>query len=199
MDRSYRDSLICGASPLFMGVAIFLLWLVTRWNWLMLAGILNIYGGLVFFLSGAVCLVKFHLRSLITWDIPRRRLWVLTTFGAALLCSNFPVAFGIINAVVRITTRYAVVIQNTSTDPLDDVQVFGGGCKEDIGVIPPSVVVERYFWVEADGQLEFRATTAGVVHTKVIDDYVTHGMGGRATVVFNQDHTISSQVDRGSD
>ncbi|SIO67317.1 hypothetical protein SAMN05444166_8332 [Singulisphaera sp. GP187] len=43
MSPYYKISLICGATPLFVGIAIFLLWLITRWDWLMAAGLLTLY------------------------------------------------------------------------------------------------------------------------------------------------------------
>ena len=39
MNRAYWVALICGAIPLVAGVSIFLLWLMTRWDGLMAAGI----------------------------------------------------------------------------------------------------------------------------------------------------------------
>jgi hypothetical protein len=48
MKLFYGVALVCGAVPLIAGILIFLLWLITHWNWLMMAGIITLYGGLVF-------------------------------------------------------------------------------------------------------------------------------------------------------
>ena len=183
--------MICGATPLLGGVLIFLLWLVTRWDWLMMAGLFTVFGGVVIFLIGAIALTRFCWLAFHTPDLPRHRLWFSALCCAGLLLSNFPVAGAIIATVVMIKTRYTVTVHNASQQPLYDVRVSGGGCEANLGTIPPIAIVRRSFWIQHDGQLELHAVSGSTTHDKTIDGYVTNGMGGDATVTAKPDGTIS--------
>lgn len=190
MRRTYRVALICGAFPLFVGVSIFMLWLITRWDWLMVAGIYTIYGGVAIFLVGVIALARFCWLAFRTPDLPRRRLWLSTLGCAGLLLLNFPVAGGVAAAVIAIETRYTVVVHNLSQQPLTDVRVFGGGCDESLGAIPPGGMVRRSFWIQGQGVLKFHALSGAGAYTRKLG-YVTHNMGGHTTVRINPDGTIS--------
>jgi hypothetical protein len=191
MNRAYRVALICGVIPLLIGVPMFLLWLITRWDWLIMAGIFTLYGGVAIFLIDAIALARFCGLAFRTPELPRRRLWLSTLGCAALLLSNFAVAGGITASVIAIETRYTVTVHNASQQPLSGVRVFGGGCEADFGTIPPGGIVRRSFWIQHDGELGFRAVSGATTHTKTIDGYVTNGMGGQTTVTINPDGTIS--------
>jgi hypothetical protein len=191
MKRAYRVAVICGAFPLVVGVSIFALWLVTRRDWLMIAGIITLLGGLGFVGLGFIALARYHWLALRTPGPPRRRLWLSTLGCASLLLINFPIAGGIVSTVVAIETVYTVVVQNTSQQPLDSVRVFGGGCDVSFGFIPPDGVARRSFWIQHDDELEFRAASGTTTHAKTIDGYVTNGGGGHTTVTLNPDQTIS--------
>ncbi len=191
MNFSYRAALICGALPLLAGVSIFLLWLVSRWEWLMVAGIFTLYGGVAVFCIGTFALARFCWLAFRTPELPRRRLWLSTLGCATLLLSNFAVAGGIIYSAIRIESRYTVVVRNNSQQPLSGVRVFGGGCEADFGTIPPGGSVRRSFWSQKDDQLEFRAVTGATTHAETIDGYITGGIGGHTTVILNPDATIS--------
>jgi hypothetical protein len=107
MDRAYRLAMSCGATPLLVGVSIFVLWLLTRWDLLMIAGILTLAAGPV------LCAFAFLNLSHFLWlarrepDLSpwRRRLAVFWCGG--LLLANFPVAASIIYAVMAIKTAYS--------------------------------------------------------------------------------------------
>lgn len=58
----YKLSLTCGTIPLLTGITIFVLWLFTRWGWLMFAGIANLYIGLLWVLIGSIYLI-IYLRN----------------------------------------------------------------------------------------------------------------------------------------
>jgi len=147
MNRAYRVALICGAVPLVFGVSIFLLWLITHWVWLMMAGIFTLYSGLVIFAVGIIALARFHSLALRTPDTLRRRLRLSTLACAGFLLSNLLVAGAIISTVVSAETGYTVVIHSTSQQPLDRVRVFGGGCNASFGSIPPKGIARRSFWI----------------------------------------------------
>ena len=183
--------MICGVLPLLVGISLFLLWLITRWDWMKMAGIFTLYGGVAVFFIGAIALARFCWLAFRTPEFSRRRLWLSTLGCAALLLSNFAVAGGITASVIAIETRYTVIVHNTSQQALSGVRVFGGGCEADFGTIPPGGVVRRSFWIQHDGKLELRAVSGATTHSKTIDGYVTNSMGGHTTVTINPDGTIS--------
>ena len=190
MKRMYAIALTCGAVPLLVGVAIFLLWLITRWDWLMVAGLITMYAGIVIFFIGAIALawflwLAFHVPA------PQGRPWFSAICCAVLLLSNFPVAGGIMAAVIAIETRYTVVVENESQQPLDDVRVTGGGCDVNFGTIQAGAVVRRSFWIQQDGQLGFHTVSGATTHDKIIDDYVTGNLGGNTIVTIQSDGTLS--------
>ncbi len=192
MKAAYRVALWCGALPLVVGVSIFVLWVITRWDSLMLAGIFTLFGGLAFFAAGAIALSRFCWLGLRAPDLPRRRLWLRTIACGALLLSNFPVAGGIVVAADVIETCYTVVVRNGSASPLDDVRVVGGGCDVSFGSIPPGDAVRRHFWIQCDGHLELRAVG---LPDHAIRGYVTNGQGCHTIVTVHPDGAVSA-IDR---
>ena len=191
MKRAYQVALACGVLPLLVGVVIFLLWVSTGWDWMIVAGIFTLYGGVGIFLVGIIALVRYCWLALHTLGMSRRRVWLSTLGCAGLLLLNFPVAGCIIVAAIARETRYTVVVHNTLQQPLDGVRVFGGGCEVAFGTVSPGDVVQRSFWIQQDGKLEFRAVSVATTYAQTIDGYVTHNMGGHTTVTFKPDGTLS--------
>ncbi len=191
MIRSYRVAMICGVTPLVVGTSIFALWLVTRWDWLVLAGVYTIYGGTIIFLCGSVALARFYWLAARQSGFPRRVLWRSTLGCGALLLSNLVVAGGITICAVSLLTRYTVTVHNASQGSLGGVRISGGGCDEDLGTVLPGGTVRPSFRFHQDGRLEFRSGSGATVSAKTIDDYVTRNMGGHASVTIHSDGTIS--------
>jgi hypothetical protein len=190
MDRAYRLAMFCGASPLLVGVSIFVLWLLTRWDLLMIAGILTLAAGPV------LCAFAFLNLSHFLWlarrepDLSPRRRRLAVFWCGSLLLANFPVAVGIIYAVIEIESAYTVVIHNGSAQPLDGVRVGGGGCDVYFGSIPPQGVARRSFWIQHDGELSFHATSGTIFYALSPLGYITNGAGGYRTINVNPDRTI---------
>ncbi len=193
MSLAYRIALACGALPLLVGVSIFVLWTATRSTWLMAAGLYTVYAGMAVVLVGGIALARYYRTASRAAGVSPRRLRLSTCAAGLLLLSNFPVAGGIIAAVIAIETCYTVVVHNASNEPLDDVRVFGGGCDESLGRIPPGDTAQESFWIDEDGQLEFRARRAAAVHQAVIDWYVSNNLGGHTVVTVNADGTITAE------
>lgn len=183
--------MLSGLLPLLIGVSLFVLWIVTRRDWLMVGGFVTLYGGLVSFFIGAIALARYCWAASRLVDPPRRR-WVPSALAcAALLLSNLPVAGGIVAAVIAISTCYSVVVHNASQQAISDVRVYGGGCEANLGTIPPGGLARRLFWIQRDGELAFRAVSSSTTHHMIIDGYVTNGMGGRTEVVVEPNGSIT--------
>ena len=121
MDRPYRIALMCGIAPQTVGIAIFLLWLVTRWEWLVGAGLVTIYAGVFSVLIGAIALAMSTFDFSDARSSPGRRRFALA-LAAALLVANFPMAAAVSFGALTIMTAYVVTIHNDSGAPLHDVR-----------------------------------------------------------------------------
>ena len=187
MRRAYRIALVCGALPLVVGFSIFLLWVVTRRDSLMLTGVYTVFGGLACFVAGAIALVRFWWLGSRVPDMPRPRLLRATLACAALLLSNFPAAGAILYAAVAIETCYTVELRNDSGAPLENVRVTGAGSDVSFGTVQPGESSRRGLWATREGNfvLEIRGKEAVPV-----SGYVCSGMGGRATATVRPDGTV---------
>jgi len=199
MKRVYRIAVICGFIPLLVGISIFVIWLITRSDWLMLAGLLTIYGGIALFVVGAIALFRFWFMAHREPDYSKKKRWIATVLCFGLLLINFPVALGIVNAAIRIETRYTVVIRNASSQPVNEIRIFGGGCSKSLNSIRGGGTGEVSFWIEHDGQLQFEAVSGGRQIEGIVDGYVTNGEGGYVTITIKPDHTISIHNPREED
>jgi hypothetical protein len=104
MTSFYRTAILCGACPLVTGVAIFLLWLVTRWDLLMVIGMLVIPAGFLSFLAGSGALSGYLSEARRASELSRRTARRRALGAGLLLLVNFPAAYGIILAVSAILT-----------------------------------------------------------------------------------------------
>jgi hypothetical protein len=189
--RSYRVVLLCGGVPVAVGSSIFVLWWITRWEWLMMAGLGTIFGGILLLLVGSVFLIRFGLAAARTPDFPGRRLRRYVLAGAALLLVNLPAAAAFTAAAVLIETRYVVVVNNAMLRPLESVSVSGGGSHATLGTIPAGGSAQCSLWIRHDGELELWALDEGTPMIKTIDGYVTNGLGGLADVTVQANGTLS--------
>jgi hypothetical protein len=91
MNRAYRVALICGAIPLLVGISMLMLWLITRWDGLMMAGIYSPYCGVTIFLVGVLALARFCWLAVRTPNIQRQiyKISAILTF-LPVLRSTFP-------------------------------------------------------------------------------------------------------------
>ena len=191
LNRAHRVVTICGATPLLLGTAIFAIWLVARWDWLMMAGAVVLYGGIAVVAAGVLALALSCWMAFRTPRVPRRRVWVSTLSCGGLLLANFLAAGGIISAVIAIATRYTVVVHNASQQRLDSVRVFGGGCDASYGSLLPGAIARRSFWIRQDGVLVFRASGGKGALEQTTEDYVTNNLGGHVRITVQPDQTIS--------
>jgi hypothetical protein len=190
MRRAYQIALFCGAFPLTCGTLVFLLWLVTRWDWLMTAGIVTIIGGLQVFLIGNIALAWYRGLALRSPEVTPRQLRFRTLAAVGLLLSNFPLAVGYAVAANAVITCHTVVVHNASRQPLDNVRVVGGGCDVGFGKVQPGESIRRAFWIRRKGELVLIADFGGSRHTEMVDGYVSSDIGGSKEVTVNSNGTI---------
>jgi len=169
-DRFYRAALICGLAPLAIGIAIFLLWCVVDWTWLMFVGAFTICGGIVSVLVGSGCLIAYAVKS---WNTqPKSRVGVRVAIASTALLANFPAALALIVAAMYLALQIQVTVVNHG--PAIEQFVVSGGCTEtDFGSIPSGTTRVKKIRIECDGNLEFHARRAGQELGGIIERYVT--------------------------
>lgn len=187
INRWLGAALLCGALPLTAGILIFLTWLVTRWGLLQTAGFLIVLAGWPLLLMGSFCLVGYVVSSIRSQAESKSRIILKSLGAAAFLLINIPTAAAIISTVISIEARYAVTIVNEGSEPLDRVYIEGGGIREDMGTIPPGGEARRTFHIRHDGTLMFRAACGDRRFEKVVDGYVTNGIGGSRKIMVTRE------------
>ena len=191
LNRAHRIATVCGAAPLLVGTAIFVAWLVTRRDWLMLAGAVVLYGGAALVATGVVALALSLWSATRTPDAPIRRIRVSALSCGGLLLANILAAGCILWAGIAIATRYTVVVINASQQRLDSVRVFGGGCDASYGSLLPGATARRSFWIRQDGTLVLHASEDKDTLEQTIDDYVTGNSGGYLKITVQPELTLS--------
>ncbi len=187
MNRWLRYAVVCGAAPLVVGVTVFLAWLLTKWKWLMLAGILTIYGGLAMVAVGAVSIIVFVWKSLRTGRTPRQQVARHAFTVGGLLLLNFAVAAVIVASVIYIETQYVVTVINDSSVEVRSFVVSGGGVTIDVGTLSPGSEARRVFFIKQDGTLKGEGIQDNRRIEGVIEGYVTGGIGGNKLVKITPD------------
>ena len=190
MNRLLRLAFLCGITPLTVGVAVFLTWWLTRWHWLMAAGIATLYGGLLLACIGTICLVAFAWTSVRGRPASRRQTIRQALPVAGVLAVNVPVAVGIIAAAIYLETRYIVTIVNDSPAAVDSFVVSGGGVSVDFGPVPPKSKTHRSFFIKSDGTLMGIGKQDSRSIKVFIDSYVTNNLGGNKLVKIKPDGTL---------
>ncbi|MGV3755088.1 MAG: hypothetical protein ACO1QS_06875 [Verrucomicrobiota bacterium] len=186
LPRLLKLAFLCGALPLFIGTLIFLTWLITRWDWLMLAGLVTIFLGLVCFVMGVVGLsIHLYRMGQIAPPERQRQNW-LALITACLLIINFPAAYFYTNWASDISTRYTLIVVNESGQHMKSVMVTAPGVKREFGPIQPGGQVKRHLNFFGDGRMDFKAW-ASTETSGVIDGYAMGSMGGQKVLRLKPD------------
>ena len=177
----YRASLACGAIPLISGIAIFLLWCVTRANVLMVAGVLNIYGGVI---VASVRLLLLLLYVVMHWR--QKRTWLRALFAISFILVNIPVCMAIIKPVIVNETSYTVTIVNDSDIALDKFTIVGPGLSHTWENIKPGESKKHRSYLAGEGSVDYAAVGGGWEYSGTIDyvHAVFNSLGGEMHLRF---------------
>jgi hypothetical protein len=193
MSTEYRLSLWCGALPLACGISLFALWYLIRAAFLAEAALALLRGGWMLIVVGLISLL-LHL----SWQyhigiVSRPQLLRQGLLSGGLLLANFPAAAAVIAAAAFIASSYTLCIQNRSGQTVSSMRVTGGGVAEDLGTLRPGELAVRRLWFSEDGSLGFDARLGDRVLEETVENYVTNGLGGDATVVVKPNGSIEVQ------
>jgi len=169
---------IAGAAPLVVGTTIFITWLLTRADVLMLAGGITIQAGLCSVALALVCQAIYLWRNWHSMEITRLRLAWQTAALVALVIMNFVFAAGFVCGAMMIEARYNLSITNEGSESLSHVRVGVGECGVVFEDIPAGETRKKGFWIDRDGELVLTATRNGQPIEAVVDGDVSNGLGG---------------------
>jgi hypothetical protein len=82
-------------------------------------------------------------------------------------------------------TRYTLELDNRAATPWTDVELRAPGVEQML-TVPTGATLTRSLWFRGDGVLTLRADG----RETVVEGYVTHNLGGDATVVRERDGTV---------
>jgi len=187
----YPVIMVLGGAPLVIGVSIFLLYWLTRADWLMLAGFFTLLAGVICFLSGGGLLLVYALeerrRKRLHPTVLQRRLWI----ALVLLMSNWPAGVACVFAAVEVMSRITVTVVNQGTTKIDSFVVIAPGVNKELGPIPAGKKVKTSFQVAREGSLDFTMINGGTTSGGSIDGYVTGSDGAEYGVVVTGSNAVN--------
>ena len=173
---------VCGALPLATGTLIYLCWRVTRWDWLIGAGLILIAVGLVLFFVGAVSLLAGATRDVHRGSIPGQRWRRQVAAAGCLLLLNFPAAVFYLYSAEDVMTRTTIDVINDSNTAIESFVLEGPGIQKEVGPLAAGQHVRRYLQFRGAEICSFVAKEQGIEFHGVIDGYVCSSIGGQATI-----------------
>lgn len=172
-----------------IGITIFFFWVAFRSDWLVLAGMINIYAGLVLFLIGVISLTVYFNK---TRNIDSQNHIRNSFISLAILLSNFPVAALIIGEVNRIESTSVVIIENRSNIAISNFTLTedSHNTKYKLKAIAPNQTGKIEFSAYSDCSVSYSFELNGKLFKGVAFGYLTNGMGGQSTIIVTEDNNV---------
>ena len=125
-------AIACAGIPLTVGTSIYLLWRMTSWTGLELAGVWTIGIGICLFLIGSLLLL-----SEFVFSKSSRRNWARKLGIGILLLANFPAALFFVDSAVEVSnrTRYVIEVVNNTEHDVTSFRVISDKGKKTLGPI----------------------------------------------------------------
>lgn len=186
MVKWYRLGLISALLPLVTGAVILVAWLVTRQNWLMMAGIYTIICGLILFSMGVVAIIVIA-RLAKKQGLPCKKKIILLT---CLLLLNFPVAMGMTHYALNILSEYKVLIVNNSNESADIIFFDPAGKNYAVTDVSPHSKTQNIFHFEGEGPVSYHVKSKSFDRAGTLVGYNTPGVGGGAVLTVQENGLI---------
>ena len=185
-----RLSLNAALVPLAVGVGVHLLWLPTRWDWLVAVGLATLAAGAGSVAVGAVALIV-DLARLRTSGAPAGAVLRRGAAPAGTLALTVAAGVGIAQLAWTQVADYVVVLRNRGTVPVERFEVAGGGVRHEWRDVGPGESRSVHLAFDRDDVLTYRAVADGQRHEGIVEGYVTSNVGGKTKVVYRRDGTFS--------
>lgn len=183
MNRVQALAAMYALLPMAVGLSVLGLFVLTDAAALPLFGVVVLWFGVVATVTAAVCAIRGHARARCD-GVERAQRWRVSACLAALIVANYPLAAVCASAGIAWETRYTLQLVNGADTPWL-VELRGPGVDEQL-TVPAGASPLRRMWFRGDGALTLRADG----REAVVEGYVTHNLGGEASVVRGRDGAI---------
>ncbi|MEM1041776.1 MAG: hypothetical protein AAGI91_04020 [Bacteroidota bacterium] len=184
----YRVAMLCGILPMTVGVAVYLLYEITRWDSLPLIGMFTIRGGLVSVAIGFVCVIAYAFKRHAVGQLWGPRVGK----AVSVMVLNIPVCLIVIILGINSMTRFTVVLENEGQETITRFEIEGPGVEKTIEDVAPGKSKSARMHFNNEGTLVYRAEVRGELMEGTIEGYVTGADGGKSIVTFS-DTAFSAQ------
>ncbi|MFO0388710.1 MAG: hypothetical protein ACK502_03195 [Alphaproteobacteria bacterium] len=186
--RYFKIAKHCALVPMVMGLTVFALWLVTRFDILMFAGVLVILLGVLLSFVGMVALFLAKIHA-VRNNKPYKRACLR---HGLLLLINFPLALGIIACADYLLSRYVVNIVNHSPHNVEKLEFIDpAGNVDAIEKIPAGASIQTSHHFIGESSIEYNMVLDSAASSGMLIGYVSGGMGGSASMVIEADGKVS--------
>ncbi len=142
--------------PLVLGLGIYGLWFVTRWDGLVSAGLLTIVGGTVSLGAGVICLIAYGFR-IYAKGVPTSVVVRRVSLPAGLLLTTPLVGMLVASSALHALTTYEVVLYNASDTTITTFSFTAPGVDETWANVEPGAFRLSNLSVTGDGTLLYEA------------------------------------------
>ena len=177
MNPWYKRSLACGVTPLVLGISIFIGWYFTHASWLEVAGIINIFFGLILFLLGIIFVGIYLFKT---------RQYKRSLVPLLILLLNFPVATTIISKVEYIKSTCTLKIVNQSPYAITKFYLTERDYRHPVMDTPARSISRQEFHFKYEGTVYYTMQINGKTHQGNMFGYVTSGMSSVATLRLSE-------------
>ncbi len=186
----YRIAMLCGILPMTVGVSIYILYEITRWDVLVLAGLFTVYGGLACAALGFICIIAYAFKRHAAGEM--WGLGVGKAVGVILL--NIPVCVIVVHLSLLSVTRmdsYTVVLENKGEDVVAHFELETPGGAVGIEGIAPGESESVRLSFEDPGSITYRAEVGNDLLEGVIENHVANSGGGKKSIITFSDGEFS--------
>lgn len=174
MRNWYRASLYCALIPFFIGLAIYIAWYLSRAGWLELAGVYNIWLGLLLFGLGLGCLVVYVVKA-------RRsgapRYWKRAGVALMLLLVNFPFTMILLSSVFYQMGTSTLIIDNQTSSVISQLSLTQREKVYSLDDVAPNSRLKEDFHFPYEGSVDYAFELDGVRQSGIAFGYVTFWLG----------------------
>ncbi|MHC1766961.1 MAG: hypothetical protein AB9869_22105 [Verrucomicrobiia bacterium] len=181
-DKPRRGALttafVCGALPMILGTAVFVIWAVTSWGWWERAWMWLIGFAMVCLLVGSVAVAR-HLAQSQSGSASGAGSRRSAVFAGLLLFLNIPVGVLLMMLLVSVLTRYTVDVANDSDVPVESLVLTGPGVESiEIGPVAPQQRTSKPLRFTGDGKLAYSGLYKGSIHSGILEASASPDAGG---------------------
>ncbi len=192
MKKYFILSLVCGITPLVVGVASYLMWSVNQNRVFEEIGVYTIFWGVILFIAGSAFLSRYVYLAY----KEKKKITLPAFLSGIILFSNFPAAFLILQLVFSKIGESTLICENNSSKAVSELIVISIDQNEiSLGSIKPNTTKTFRFRIKSEGSVEYKVIIDKEVSKGRLFGYVTGGMGANAKLVIHSTgHIVNTEI-----